>query len=251
MEQMQYLRGRNLLRGTMAEKTANNSYQMAEFGLAEAPTDNETVTFSMDVTAGSDRTQFTLFNSGGSVALGNVMVRNISGGRLKLTFPWKSVNSSGTRADNTTLRIYQYPSSGSSASTISRCKLERGSMATDWCRADEDYDTAPVAYFDYVDSTPQSRLLQKGEAPTGAQVFFDTNYKRFYAVKDSKYYGRWPGCALLGTPYGTGYSSGSMYSNASGITPIPGRLYICRGTMSPYVQFAAGEALEELYARQE
>lgn len=235
-----HVRGRNLLLGTQPTQISNANYEMAEFKLAEAPADGETFTISMDAKLGSDRTQYYFYNSGGNVPLVSCKVVD---GRVEATFKWVSRNASGSTADNTSVRIYQYPRTGTSASSISHVKLERGNIATEWCRADEDYDTSPIAYFDHEEPAGMSRIIQPGWAPAGAQVVYDQSYKRFFAISGGKWYGRWIGCEQMGTLYG---SASATTTPSSGVTPKTGKLYICQRSAYPYAVIDESIGLETL-----
>ena len=56
------------------------------------------------------------------------------------TFKWtKKVSSGQPTPSNKSLRIYQMPNTGTSKSTITKAKFERGGISTDWCPAFEDF----------------------------------------------------------------------------------------------------------------
>lgn len=131
--------GRNLLLDSKKEIT-NSSYAIASFNLAEKPIDGEEYTFSLKGNLGEGKTAFRIYNSGGSVMLGNLKYVE-SEDIYKLTFPWKSTSGS-TTVNSTFIRIYTMPSSVTVESSIEWVKLEKGNKNTDWTPAPEDTDTA-------------------------------------------------------------------------------------------------------------
>ena len=126
--------GRNLLKATDEDKKGT-SYALADYYFGNiAPKEGETYTISLKGTLGSDRTSFRAYNSGGSVAIGTLTLKN---GIYTWTGKWTITNSS-TTATNTFLRIYQFTNSGTTSSTIDWIKLEKGNKVTDYTPAPED-----------------------------------------------------------------------------------------------------------------
>ena len=130
--------GRNLLKDSDRDVT-DTRYDLADYYFGdEAPVVGETYTISLKGTLGSDRTGFRAYNSGGYVYLGSLTLN--SDGIYRLQTTWTVGTPSGTVADNTFLRIYQFTSTGTTASSIEWIKMEKGNKATDWTPAPEDAD---------------------------------------------------------------------------------------------------------------
>ena len=171
-DRMRHLRGRNLLRGTSDEwfESADSTLKIP---LADAPEAGETVTLSFDVELGAGTNNFLIYNSGWYGPAGAYATP--VNGRVEFTWQWKD---STQGANNVELWIQRKPDGATSACRYRRIKLERGGMATEWCRADEDYDASPIAYFDHVETATMSRIIQPGWAPAGAQVPSSTQQAR-------------------------------------------------------------------------
>ena len=236
-DRMRHLRGRNLLLGTSDEWFASADSTL-KIPLADAPEAGETVTLSFDVELSAGTNNFLIYNSGWYGPAGAYATP--VNGRVEFTWQWK-VSTQGT--NNVELWIQRKPDGATSACRYRRIKLERGGTSTEWCRADEDYDASPIAYFDHVETATMSRIIQPGWAPAGAQVVYDQAYKRFFAVSGGKWYGRWIGCEQTGTLYG---SASATTTPGSGITPKAGKLYLCRQTGWPYVVIDDSIGLETL-----
>lgn len=237
-DRTQHLRGRNLLLGTSGEwfESADSTLKIP---LADAPAAGEMVTLSFDVELGAGTKNFLLYNSGWYGPAGAYATP--VNGRVEFSWRWKD---STQGANNVELWIQRKPDGATSACRYRRIKLERGNIATEWCRADEDYDTSPIAYFDHVEheNTAVTTIIQTGWAPAGAQVVYDQAYKRFFAISGGKWYGRWIGCEQMGTLYG----SASGTTAGSGITPKAGKLYICQQSAYPYAVIDESIGLETL-----
>lgn len=131
--------GTNLLVGSNAtvEKT---SYLMGYYNLsANPPQAGETVTIRIWGTLGSDRTKFLLHNTSGGADASLGQTTDNGDGTHTLTVKWR-IGSGG----NTSLQVYQLPSSGTTASKITKIKLERGNKATDWSPVIEDITPASI-----------------------------------------------------------------------------------------------------------
>lgn len=141
-DKMAHCCGRNLLKKS-AVSHVNANYEIANYDLADDLQEGETVTLTLYGSLGSDRTRFQAFNSGGYAALSRLAEFKADGyGRMvsKTTFKWtKKVSSGQPTPSNKSLRIYQMPNTGTSKSTITKAKFERGGISTDWCPAFEDY----------------------------------------------------------------------------------------------------------------
>lgn len=145
--------GRNLIKNSGATISRTN-YNLADYDFgSNAPQAGEMVTIRLWGTLGTGRTAFRAFNSGGSVPEGSTMTDNRDG-TFSVTTQWVT-RYNGADASNTFLRIYQIPSTATGASTITKIKLERGTMATDWTPAPEDPGTADEVHNSMVELTSQ------------------------------------------------------------------------------------------------
>lgn len=169
--------GRNLLLDSKREIT-NSTYNIATYTLAEKPIDGEDYTFSLKGNLGEGKTAFRIYNSGGSVMLGNlkyVESENI----YKLTFPWKSTSGS-TTVNSTFIRVYTMPSSVTVESSIEWVKLEKGNKNTDWTPAPEDTNTAIETAKSEIKQTTDSISLEvakkvNNQDLTGANILLIIN----------------------------------------------------------------------------
>lgn len=118
-------------------KVSNANYNMAQYRFGSlVPVEGETYTLRIWGSLGSDREYFHAYNSSGTIAL--ISLADNGDGTYSGTFTWR--NGSGTTTVTPTfLRIYQRQSSGTTASTIDRIKLERGNRATDWSPHPEEF----------------------------------------------------------------------------------------------------------------
>ena len=128
--------GRNLLKNSN-ELKENNTYNFARYYFDEDIKDGEEVTVSLKGQLGSDRTAFTLYNSGGYVFLTSLYPSHQKDGIYTTTFNWRTQREN-TIAENKWLNVYQTESAGTTASKIEWIKLEKGNKATDWSPAPED-----------------------------------------------------------------------------------------------------------------
>ena len=132
--------GRNLLKGSLFQKTSSD-YLIHKFPLGDSrPQDGEEVTFSIKAKPGEGITRFRLYNSNGngSSALFDIYINEQEpspDGVYKATGKWK------VAAGNSHLNVYAFPSSVKTPSEIEWVKLERGNTATDWTPAPEDLPT--------------------------------------------------------------------------------------------------------------
>ncbi len=119
--------GRNLLKVSDTVVT-NNFYLMKTYLLADTPKSNEecVVTIWGRVSEGQ---KFAIYNSGDTVSLGSL--KKISDGVYQGVFKWKTVTNESY------INIFAMPKL-SIDNTITRIKLERGNVATDWTPAPED-----------------------------------------------------------------------------------------------------------------
>ncbi|WP_317954774.1 MULTISPECIES: phage tail spike protein [unclassified Staphylococcus] len=131
--------GRNLLADTSGPFT-ENSYLIKEFPIVDKLEPGDIVTISIKGDLGDNRTAFLIYNTNSMVKIGdlNNSDKNNSDVFIK-TFEWVDKRWDGSnKVDSSSLRIYQYPNSATSFSTIEWIKLEKGNKATDWTPANED-----------------------------------------------------------------------------------------------------------------
>lgn len=118
-------------------KVSNANYNMAQYRFGSlVPVEGETYTLRIWGSLGSDREYFHVYNSSGTIAL--ISLADNGDGTYSGTFTWRNTGGS-TTVTPTFLRIYQRQSSGTTASTIDRIKLERGNRATDWSPHPEEF----------------------------------------------------------------------------------------------------------------
>ena len=116
----------------------NSKYAMVDYQLGDPkPVEGETYTLRIWGELGKDRVYFQPYNSGGTLPLASKMNDN-GDGTYSATFTWKN-SSSAASVTPTFLRIYQRNNTGTTASTITRIKLEAGSKATDWTQHPEEF----------------------------------------------------------------------------------------------------------------
>ncbi|WP_346961237.1 hypothetical protein [Clostridium sp.] len=135
--------GRNLLLNS-GEKITSSVYNIKAYTLSESVENGTQVTLSIKGLLGDGKTYWGIYNSGGSVSMAGITPtdRNAQGIYVK-TFNW--IVGAST---NTTLYVYQMPSSTVVESTIDWIKLEKGNKATDWTPAPEDV-------YDYISNETQ------------------------------------------------------------------------------------------------
>lgn len=155
--------GRNLLRNSAPDKAYG---YLARFALAEAPAVGEDVTVTLWGELGADRTGIGVFNSRG---WGEVFrLSKVADGLWRGTGKWKLAtggNNVGEDADNTHLNVYFYQRVGTSQSHVTRIKLERGTLGTDWTPAPEDVgETAERIAADVTNLKQTSVTRQQAEA---------------------------------------------------------------------------------------
>ena len=125
--------GRNLVKGS-AVPLESDKYSMSSWLWGDArPELGQQVTVTIWGELGSDRTNFTAFNSNGDgtngmVQMGQEIAPGVYSGVITLK-QWNKVNG---------ISIYQMPQTGTSVSRIDRVKVELGTIATDWTPAPED-----------------------------------------------------------------------------------------------------------------
>lgn len=138
--------GRNLLLNSNPNVTTS-SYDIIRIDLAEKPAASETYTFTMKATLGEDRDKFVIYNSGGIVLLSD-LARVPNTDIFTATFTWKNKEGNGAVVDDNQIFVYQFPSSGTSASTIEWAKLEKSSTFTYIADPELPYEAANKKYVD-------------------------------------------------------------------------------------------------------
>lgn len=132
--------GRNLLKKSNV-RASNTGYPTGTYYLVDTTlTEGEQVTVSMKATLGTNKTHFSIYNSGGNVSMVNLTNSDKdSSGIFRKTFNWKITSGSYT-ASNTFINVYPMPSSVTGVtSTIEWIMLERGNKpSTSWLPAIED-----------------------------------------------------------------------------------------------------------------
>lgn len=125
--------GKNLLLNSGIEYS-NTDYPTHIYNMSELMKTGEIYTIKIWGKLGDRKSNFNVYLDGGSINLGSLI--NNNNGTYSLTFTGKK----GTRTDYSIIHIYPMPSSVSSKSTITKIKLEKGNIATDWTPAPEDIE---------------------------------------------------------------------------------------------------------------
>lgn len=141
--------GRNLLRNSNTVNT-NSNYFFGSYTYTLAPSAGDAFCLRIWGSLGSDRANFAIFNTGGN---GNTDYLGAPTDNGDGTYTLKGTWRIGT--GNTNLLIYVPPTSGTSATTINRIKLELGDKFTDWTPAPEDA-SIPLSGMDNLYSTGDS-----------------------------------------------------------------------------------------------
>lgn len=110
----------------------NDSYIIATYDMTEKMVAGETYTMRIWGEVGEGKSYFLAYLNGGSIQLKTI--RPNGDGTFSATFTGKA--DSTTESD--VIRIYAYPSTVTVESTITKIKLEKGNIATDWSPAPED-----------------------------------------------------------------------------------------------------------------
>ena len=125
--------GKNLLLNSGIEYS-NTDYPTHIYNMSELMKSGEIYTIKIWGKLGDRKSNFNAYLDGSSINLGSLI--NNNNGTYSLTFTGKN----GTRTDYSIIHIYPMPSSVSSTSTITKIKLEKGNIATDWTPAPEDIE---------------------------------------------------------------------------------------------------------------
>ena len=116
------------------EEITNSLYPIATYKMSEKMIVGQEYTIRLWGTLGAGKTNFTPYLNGGSISLG--ALKNNGDGTFSATFVGK--DSGVTTGD--ILHIYPFASTTVVNSTITKIKLEKGSLATDWTEAPEDVE---------------------------------------------------------------------------------------------------------------
>lgn len=124
--------GRNLLLGS-GTKVSNSNYILSNYWLSEQIPNGTQVTLTLWGEIYQDKTDISIYNSGGTVYETKIDKDKIINGKASVTWNWVVGNSS-----NTFVRVYASPNSVTGISTIHKIKLEYGDISTEWSPAWED-----------------------------------------------------------------------------------------------------------------
>lgn len=124
--------GRNLLLGS-GKEVSNSNYIISTYWLSEQIPNGAQVTLTLWGEIYQDKTDISIYNSGGSVFEAKIDKDKLDSGKASVTWNWIVGNSS-----NTFVRIYASPNSVTDISTIHKIKLEYGDFSTEWVPAWED-----------------------------------------------------------------------------------------------------------------
>lgn len=124
--------GRNLLLGS-GKEVSNSNYNIANYWLAEQIPNGAQVTLTLWGEIYQDKTDISIYNSGGMVYETKIDKDKIINGKASVTWNWIVGDSSNTFA-----RVYVSPNSITGISTIHKIKLEYGDLSTEWVPAWED-----------------------------------------------------------------------------------------------------------------
>lgn len=124
--------GRNLLLGSGTE-VSNSNYILSNYWLSEQIQNGTQVTLTLWGEIYQDKTDISIYNSGGTVYQTKIDKDKIINGKASVTWNWIVGDSS-----NTFVRVYASPNSITGISTIHKIKLEYGDISTEWSPAWED-----------------------------------------------------------------------------------------------------------------
>lgn len=150
--------GRNLLLGS-GKEVSNSNYIISNYWLSEQIPNGAQVTLTLWGEIYQDKTDISIYNSGGSVFEAKIDKDKLDSGKASVTWNWIVGNSS-----NTFVRIYASPNSVTSISTIHKIKLEYGDLSTEWTPAWEDIPDIEERYaygveWDMASSSPDGKRV--------------------------------------------------------------------------------------------
>lgn len=150
--------GRNLLLGS-GKEVSNSNYIISNYWLSEQIPNGAQVTLTLWGEIYQDKTDISIYNSGGSVFEAKIDKDKLDSGKASVTWNWIVDNSS-----NTFVRIYASPNSVTGISTIHKIKLEYGDISTEWTPAWEDIPDIEERYaygveWDMASSSPDGKRV--------------------------------------------------------------------------------------------
>ena len=150
--------GRNLLLGS-GKEVSNSNYNIANYWLAEQIPNGAQVTLTLWGEIYQDKTDISIYNSGGTVYETKIDKDKIINGKASVTWNWIVGDSS-----NTFVRVYASPNSITGISTIHKIKLEYGDLSTEWTPAWEDIPDIEERYaygveWDMASSNPDGKRV--------------------------------------------------------------------------------------------
>lgn len=150
--------GRNLLLGS-GKEVSNSNYIISNYWLSEQIPNGAQVTLTLWGEIYQDKTDISIYNSGGSVFEAKIDKDKLDSGKASVTWNWIVGNSS-----NTFVRIYTSPNSVTGISTIHKIKLEYGDLSTEWTPAWEDIPDIEERYaygveWDMASSSPDGKRV--------------------------------------------------------------------------------------------
>lgn len=150
--------GRNLLLGS-GKEVSNSNYIISTYWLSEQIPNGAQVTLTLWGEIYQDKTDISIYNSGGSVFEAKIDKDKLDSGKASVTWNWIVGNSS-----NTFVRIYTSPNSVTGISTIHKIKLEYGDLSTEWTPAWEDIPDIEERYaygveWDMASSSPDGKRV--------------------------------------------------------------------------------------------
>lgn len=150
--------GRNLLLGS-GKVVSNSNYNIASYWLAEQIPNGAQVTLTLWGEIYQDKTDISIYNSGGTVYETKIDKDKIINGKASVTWNWIVGDSS-----NTFVRVYASPNSITGISTIHKIKLEYGDLSTEWTPAWEDIPDIEERYaygveWDMASSSPDGKRV--------------------------------------------------------------------------------------------
>lgn len=150
--------GKNLLLGS-GTKVSNSNYILSNYWLSEQIPNRTQVTLTLWGEIYQDKTDISIYNSGGTVYETKIDKDKIINGKASVTWNWVVGNSS-----NTFVRVYASPNSVTGISTIHKIKLEYGDISTEWSPAWEDIPDIEERYaygveWDMASSSPDGKRV--------------------------------------------------------------------------------------------
>lgn len=150
--------GRNLLLGS-GKEVSNSNYIISTYWLSEQIPNGAQVTLTLWGEIYQDKTDISIYNSGGYVFEAKIDKDKLDSGKASVTWNWIVSNSS-----NTFVRIYASPNSVTGISTIHKIKLEYGDLSTEWTPAWEDIPDIEERYaygveWDMASSSPDGKRV--------------------------------------------------------------------------------------------